>query len=270
VRILLHLSDLHFGRIDEAILPPLVEFAHRLAPDVVVVSGDLTQRARSEQFRQARVFLDRLPAPQVVVPGNHDVPLYNLAARFLHPLAKFRRHISPDLEPAYVDAEVAVLGVNSARSLTFQGGRVNQKQIEHLRARLCALDDHVTKVVVSHHPFDLPETHGRHDLIGRAPLAMRMFASCGADLLLAGHVHLSSSGSTAARYRLGAYSALVVQAGTATSTRSRGEANSFNVIRIQSNRIAIERMVWQPQARLFQAAPPERFQRLGNEWSRLA
>ena len=117
MRTLVHLSDLHFGRVDAALLAPLRALVERLEPDVVVVSGDLTQRARSGQFQQARVFLDSLPGPQIVVPGNHDVPLYNVFSRFLTPLVKYRRHVTDDLSPEYVDEEIAVLGINTARSL---------------------------------------------------------------------------------------------------------------------------------------------------------
>ena len=116
MRTLVHLSDLHFGRVDPALLSPLRALVEHLEPDVVVVSGDLTQRARSAQFQQARVFLDSLPGPQIVVPGNHDVPLYNVFSRFLTPLVKYRRHVTDDLSPEYVDEEIAVLGINTARS----------------------------------------------------------------------------------------------------------------------------------------------------------
>ena len=109
MRTLVHLSDLHFGRIDHAILRPLIETVQGLKPDLVAVSGDLTQRARSTQFREARAFLDALPGPQIVVPGNHDVPLYNLFARFLRPLSKYQRYITDDLEPFYADAQIAIL-----------------------------------------------------------------------------------------------------------------------------------------------------------------
>ena len=109
MRTIVHLSDLHFGRVNEALLTPLVEAVRALAPDVVVVSGDLTQRARAAEFQQAQEFLSRLPGPQIVVPGNHDVPLYNIAHRLLRPLDKFRRYIEPSLSPTYIDNEMAVL-----------------------------------------------------------------------------------------------------------------------------------------------------------------
>ncbi|MEJ7616545.1 MAG: metallophosphoesterase [Pyrinomonadaceae bacterium] len=100
MRTLIHLSDVHFGRVDYSLIDPLVKFVNELRPHVVVVSGDLTQRARAAQFKEARAFLDRLPKPQVVVPGNHDVPLYNVFARFLKPLDNYRRYISDDLLPS--------------------------------------------------------------------------------------------------------------------------------------------------------------------------
>jgi 3',5'-cyclic AMP phosphodiesterase CpdA len=262
-----HLSDLHFGRIDAALLQPLTDRIRRIAPDLVVISGDLTQRARGAQFRQARAFLDSLPFARVVVPGNHDVPLHNLAARMLRPLAKYRRYISADLEPCFVDAEIAVLGVNSARSLAFKNGRINAVQLARVRERLLRLPARVTKAVVTHHPLDLPPGHSGRDLVGRARLAMTTFAACGVDLLLAGHLHLGHAGSTAARYEIDGHAAVVVQAGTATSTRGRGEANSFNVIRIERPEIEIERWIWDAAAGTFAASTPQRFGLSGRAWS---
>jgi 3',5'-cyclic AMP phosphodiesterase CpdA len=156
MKTLVHLSDVHFGRTDEAVVAALIPLVHSLGPDLVVVSGDLTQRARPHEFRAARRFLDQLPGPQIVVPGNHDVPLYNVYQRFVQPLAKYRRFISADLEPYYVDGEIAVVGLNTARSLTFKGGRISEQQMERLRERLQPLDESLTKIVVTHHPFELP------------------------------------------------------------------------------------------------------------------
>lgn len=270
MRKLVHLSDLHFGRVDYGVVEPLIETVNEMKPDVVAVSGDLTQRARSHQFVEARKFLDALPTPQIIVPGNHDVPLYNFVARFTQPLMKYRRHITDDLEPFHADDEVAILGINTARSLTTKYGRINERQIEAIRARMCSFGDEMTKIIVTHHPFDLPEGHDSRELVGRAELAMQALASCGADVLLAGHLHIGHTGHTAARYKIEGHSALVISAGTATSTRSRGEPNSFNLIRIQHPYIKVERLTWQAEAKRFAPSSSENFEHTKDGWKRLS
>jgi 3',5'-cyclic AMP phosphodiesterase CpdA len=221
LRTLAHLSDLHFGRIDAAALGPLRARLKALAPDLVVVSGDLTQRARAEQFRQARAYLDTLPKPQLVVPGNHDVPLYNVFQRFFRPLEKFRRLVSDDPEPAFIDEEIAVLGVNTARSFVFKGGRVSEAQLARVRGRIDHLDQALTRILVTHHPFDL-SGNGR-----------------GADVLLSGHLHASLAEPS----RRAGRPAVMVQAGTATSNRTRGTPNSFNLLRVKPGRIEVDQYV---------------------------
>ena len=269
MRTLIHLSDLHFGRVEPGLLEPLIAAIAEARPDLVVVSGDLTQRAKTAEFEEAARFLRRLPAPQIVVPGNHDVPLYNLVARMFRPLHKFRAHITGDLSPVFVDDEIAVLGINTARSMVIKNGRINQEQIGEVERRLCAMPDTVTKVIVTHHPFDLPAGSDRDDLVGRAAKAMQTFAQCGADLLLAGHFHTSHAGSTAQRYRIVGHAALVVQAGTATSTRGRGEANSFNLLRIEHPQVVVERHEWRSASRQFGLAGSDRFKTVGREWRRI-
>jgi 3',5'-cyclic AMP phosphodiesterase CpdA len=270
MRTLVHLSDLHFGRVDEALLEPLRECVAAVDPHLVVISGDLTQRARPEQFEQARQFLDTLPGPQLVVPGNHDVPLHNVFKRFVNPLKNYKRHISGDLEPFYSDDEIAVAGVNTARSFTIKDGRINQEQVALLLERFNALDDHITKIVVTHHPFDLPAHRDDDDLVRRASMAMRAFAACGADILLSGHMHLRHAGSTAARYSLGGYAALTIQAGTATSTRERGEANSFNTIYVDGDEVRLQVHAWQPEARVFRVQSHTTFVREEEGWREAA
>ena len=267
MRTLVHLSDLHFGRVNEALLEPLRELVHRLAPDVVVVSGDLTQRAKSEQFEAAKAWLDTLPGPQIIVPGNHDISLYNVFRRFLQPLTRYQRYITDDLDPVYRDEEIAVLGVNTARSLTFKDGRVNKEQIAQIRAKLADLPEDITRIIVTHHPFDLPLNCDEDELVDRAPMAMRAFAESGVDLLLAGHLHTSHAGSTADRYHFSEFAALVVQAGTATSTRERGEVNSFNLLRVERDRIEVDRYGWDALSGQFSLVQTEPFLRSGNVWA---
>ena len=269
MRSIVHLSDIHFGRVNDQVIAPLIESITRINPDLVAVSGDLTQRARSHQFKEAREFLDRLPKPQIVVPGNHDVPLHNVFARFMQPLRKYRRYITNDLRPFYHDEEIAVLGVNTARSLTIKGGRINEAQVGWMRDRLCAADPGAIRVVVTHHPFDLPQGHDERALVGRARMAMEQLASCGADLFLAGHLHVSQTTHSATRYKIKGHSALLVQAGTAASTRGRGEENSFNVLRLDRPHIAVERFEWQPERAEFSLMTTERFRHTPDGWIRI-
>ncbi len=266
MRTIAHLSDIHFGSVDVSIVEPLITTLHDLQPDLVAVSGDLTQRARSSEFIDARAFLDRLRTPQIIVPGNHDIPLYNVFRRFVEPLKKYRRYITDDLLPFFADDEMAVIGINTARSSTFKGGRINAEQIESIRKKLCSVENHIIKVIVTHHPFDLPEGNLESDIVGRAPLAMKMLATCGADIFLAGHMHTTHTGHTATRYKIEGHSALVVQAGTATSTRHRGETNSFNLIHIDGTNIKIERLVWQAEKLQFAGTASEGFYRDGAIW----
>ncbi len=268
MRTIVHLSDLHFGRVNPLLLDPLLKVVREVAPDVVAISGDLTQRARSYQFQEARSFLDALPKPQIVVPGNHDIPLHNLFARFFEPLTKYKRYITDDLQPVYEDEEVAVAGVNTARSLVFKGGRINETQVGRLRDKFCSLRDEVVKVVVTHHPFDLPEGHDERDLVGRAKMAMTGLAECGADLFLAGHLHISHTGHTK-RYKIEGHSALVVQAGTATSTRERGEVNSFNLLRIAFPTISVEKFAWNVSTKSFAVSTVEQFKHTADGWIRV-
>ena len=268
MRTIVHLSDMHFGRVDETLLLPLRETLLALEPSVVVISGDLTQRARASQFREAREYLDTLPKPQIVVPGNHDVPLYNVFMRFLAPLKNYRRYISEDLEPTLIDEEIAIVGINTARSLTFKGGRINESQVERIRGKLCALDDRITKIVVTHHPFDQPPEWDKDHIVGRAPMAMQVLSRCGADILMAGHAHMSHAGQTTERYTIEGFDALVVQAGTATSTRARGEPNSFNVLRVDGDEVGVELHRWNAVTHRFDVFRNELFEFSPGGWVR--
>lgn len=268
LRTIAHISDLHFGRLNAATLPALAASILAAKPDVVVVSGDLTQRARGHQFADARRFLDTLPRPQIVVPGNHDVPLYNVFARWLSPLTKYRRYLGGDIEPFFADDEIAVLGINTARSLTFKNGRINMEQVTRSCARLQASAHGATRVLVAHHPFDTLETKDAHNIVGRADMAMAEFARCQIDMILTGHLHASGVSDSTMRYKIPGYSALFVQAGTATSSRQRGEVNSWNLIRIERPRIAVDRLHWDSQRNDFQVSNTEHFQLGSAGWSR--
>ncbi|MFL6467522.1 MAG: metallophosphoesterase family protein [Pyrinomonadaceae bacterium] len=270
MRRIVHLSDIHFGRTDCVVVERLAETIRKLEPNVVVVSGDLTQRARRKQFAEAQAFLGRLPRPQIVVPGNHDVPLYNVLKRFFEPLGNYKEYITADLAPFYSDAEIAVIGINTARSLTFKSGRVNNEQIDQIRLRLDHLNEDVMKMVVTHHPFDLPDGYDDDAIVGRAREMMPKIAECGADVFLSGHLHVSSVTNSAHRYRLdNGRAALVIQAGTAASTRGRGEANSFNLIEAERPFLTVKRFECNVPANGFALATSEKFTQTERGWARM-
>jgi len=271
-RTIVHLSDLHFGRIDDAIPPALLRAVAELAPDLVVVSGDLTQRARVKEFRAAADFLAALPAPLLIVPGNHDVPLYNLVRRWLSPLDRFRRYVTSDLAPFYEDSEIAVLGVNTARALTFKDGRINQGQIAAAMQRFVHCGKDVTRIVVTHHAFDTPDPvpgiRAIHKVVGRATMAMAGLMRAGVDMILSGHLHSSGVGETTKRYPAPGRAILLIRAGTATSTRRRGEVNAFNVVRVAGLAVTVACLAWRPDEGRFATASTERFNRTEVGWAR--
>jgi 3',5'-cyclic AMP phosphodiesterase CpdA len=254
------------GRLDPGVLAPLVTTVRRAGPDLVVVSGDFTQRATVGQFREARAFLDALEARTLCIPGNHDVPLWNVAARFLTPLERYKHYITADLSPEYRDDEVMVVGVNTARSFTWGEGRINLTEVDALLARLSTAAPDATRIVVTHHPFDLPPGVHEKRLLGRARAAMARLATAGADLFLSGHLHLSHVSHSAERYRIAGHSALIVQAGT-VSMRGRGEEPSFNILRLERGRLSLGRFLWDPLARRFEEAAFGVYRRGDNGWS---
>jgi 3',5'-cyclic AMP phosphodiesterase CpdA len=254
MRTVAHLSDLHFGRASPRLAQALMHRLRRLAPDVVAISGDLTQRARRRQFLQARAFIDALPAPHVVVPGNHDVPLYNVFARGLCPLAGFRRWISDDLQPSYADSEIVIAGINTTRSLTLKGGLVRERDVGNVCRRFSNAPAGAVKIVVAHHPFD----EGRY---------VEKLTRCGTDVFLTGHLHVSYAGGTATRYRAAGRSAIVVEAGTAISTRMRGELNGFTLLQVLPERIDVVPFQWRDTDGSFTEATHQAFTRVGDSWT---
>ncbi|WP_158043884.1 metallophosphoesterase family protein [Skermanella pratensis] len=270
MRRLAHISDLHFGRIDESVVEALLTDLAEVRPDLIVVSGDLTQRGHHDQFQAARAFLQRLESPYLVVPGNHDIPGINLLARFAAPLRRYRRYIERDLRPLHRDAEIAVLGLNTARPVglhwNWSHGRINAEQIAHARQVFDTVEPDVFKVVVTHHPFlpppDAPETR----LVGRASLALRTFEACGVDLLLAGHLHRGYHGDVRTHHTAVKRSILVAQASTATSTRLRNEPNAYNLIEVDGDRIGFGVRVWDGTG--FRHGAAGRFVRRHGHWER--
>ncbi len=240
MRTIAHLSDLHFGREDPAAVAALLADLEALRPSVVAVSGDLTQRARPSQFNAARAFLDRIPAPLVVVPGNHDVPLFDVVRRFTSPLGRYRRLVTAELAPVFADDELVVAGVSTARASTWKEGRVSLEQIEALRQELCGRrPGERVRVLVAHHPLGAPADLPLRRVAGRSSRALQALTACGLDIVLTGHLHRPSHGELDHATARLARSVLVVHAGSATSVRLRGDPNSYNWIQIADGRLEL-------------------------------
>ena len=244
---ILHLSDLHFGAHDERLVEALEGQANELKPDLVVISGDFTQRAKTEEFAEACRFLERLRdgGHEVLgVPGNHDVPLYDVLRRFLSPLTRYKRFIDDVLCPVHELRGAIVVGVNTARSLTFKDGRINAEQVEFIRDTFARADSESVRVLVTHHPlFALPVGDELQSAIGRQEMALDAIEAAGVDVLLAGHNHQASANS-ARDLVTRAGGALVVQAGTATSNRVRGQEQSFNLLDLSAERAVLTVYSW--------------------------
>ena len=264
---LVHLSDLHFGAHDEELVAAVEKSVDALKPDLVVVSGDFTQRARTEQFEEACRFLERLRegGHEVLgVPGNHDVPLYDVLRRFLSPLTRYRRFIDETLCPFVEFPGVAVLGINTARSLTFKDGRISKEQVEFIRETFSRTDPDATRVLVTHHPmFAVPVGEEVERAVGRQELALDAIEDAGVDLLLAGHAHHAST-HDASELVTRSGGALVVQAGTATSTRTREQKQSFNTIDIDGGKVTVTVNAWEGDG--FKPADAQPYQYQEGRW----
>ena len=246
---LIHLSDLHFGAHDPVLVTAVERRIDEEKPDLVVISGDFTQRARIEQFKEAGAFLMRIRDAGhevLAVPGNHDVPLYDVLRRFLSPLTRYRRFIDDSLCPFIVIPGAAVLGINTARSLTFKNGHVSHEQMQFIRETFAKSNANQPRILVTHHPlFALPVGDGPElgHVMDDQEYALDAIADAGVDLLLAGHNHRASA-NDAASLATGAGKALVIQAGTATSTRTRDELQSFNEIEIDASGVRVTIQRW--------------------------
>jgi 3',5'-cyclic AMP phosphodiesterase CpdA len=259
------LSDLHFGRHDELAAKLLVADLSRARPDVVVVTGDLTQRARHRQFAAARAFLERLPRPVIVIPGNHDVPLYDVVERFVGRLARYRRYICAELQPFFADDEIALLGLNTARSAAFSNGRISYRQAAAIKSVFAEVPTNRLRILAIHHPLAVPVAAGDLRPVGRAAMARKALTEAGVRLVLSGHYHHAFSGDLPGGDLVSDRSILFVQAGTAISTRLRGEPNSYNLLHLEPN--AVTCTVRSFGGKDFEDSETARYALIGERWS---
>ncbi|MEL0169303.1 MAG: metallophosphoesterase [Pseudomonadaceae bacterium] len=226
---LLHLSDPHFGTERPEVVEALLRFAADQRPDLALLTGDITQRATRQQFRQARDFADQLPCPTLSVPGNHDLPLFNLPRRLLAPYAHYLDYFSNELEPLYETRDLLIVGVNSTAPGRHKNGELKTEQVTRVSALLRQADSQQLRIVMQHHPVHAIEPSDRANLLIGHETVVPQWVDAGLDLLLAGHIHLPYvrplAGATRSRQ------AWTAQAGTALSSRVRGDIpNSVNLI----------------------------------------
>jgi 3',5'-cyclic AMP phosphodiesterase CpdA len=265
---ILHLSDLHVGPpFLPAVAESLARQAHEIKPDLLVISGDFVQRAdHMEQWRAARELRAALPTPQLVVAGNHDVPLYNAHLRLLNPLGRYRRHICDDLNPVFERPGLVVVGVCTAHGLTMDGGRISRRQSARLRAALGRHPAETAKVVVWHHPVVNPPGLHKNRAMPGASAAIRLLDEVDAELLLCGHIHVSYIGNTLDVQGGLRQGTIICQSGTSTSRRGFGREhgkNSCNLIEIDDRVIRISQLLYLEDARRFVPFAEHSFPRRG-------
>ncbi|MDP9164158.1 MAG: metallophosphoesterase [Pseudomonadota bacterium] len=264
---ILHLSDLHFGAHLPKLVDAVVERAAIERPDLIVISGDFTQRAKTAEYEEAEEFLDRLREgghEVLAVPGNHDIPLYDVLRRFLSPLTRYKKYINEELCPFTELDGVSILGINTARSATFKDGSISHEQIRFITETFADTDPGNVRILVTHHPlFALPVGDGELGApVDHQQDALAAIAEAGVDLLLAGHNHRASN--EASELVKGSGRALVIQAGTATSSRVRGENQSFNLLTVDARGVTVTVESWSEDH--FERADSAHFKRSGDHW----
>lgn len=228
---IIHLSDPHFGTVPPDLPGALAATLATLAPDAVILSGDLTQRARPAQFAAARRFVESCPRPLLAIPGNHDIPLFNLPLRLLAPWRNWTRHLCLPLEGEITTPRALIAGINTANPHVWKDGLIRPAQLERLAALFARAGDR-RRIVALHHPPEPP--NGEAPSLSGADRAVAAFARMGVDMVLSGHLHFTHIAPLTA-----APTILSVQAGTCLSSRTRNDGNAFSMIDLTDEGAAI-------------------------------
>lgn len=262
MRRIAHISDLHFGRTEAAVIEALKVELIETKPDLIIISGDFTMRSRIREWEESRDFVQGLKSPWFAIPGNHDIPYSDVWERLFDPFKRFRTYISPETDPVWQDDEIIVVGLNSARrfsaELNWSYGRIAHWQMRRAERLLKEAPPQLTRIIVTHHPLLAPLPSPKTRLVGRVEDALACFRALDVRLALAGHLHLGYSrflepvveegavvGAQAkAPERAATRRMLVAQAGSATSTRLRGEPNAYNRITVDGDLVSVEARLW--------------------------
>jgi 3',5'-cyclic AMP phosphodiesterase CpdA len=256
---ILHLSDLHFGAVDQRLVEPVLRLAADLEPEATVISGDLTQRARTDQFQAARQFIDRLPGSMLVVPGNHDVPLWNLPLRLVSPLLRFRRDFAEETEPGIILPDAVVQGVNTANPYVWKAGRLTAASLDRLRSAFVSAPKHAARVAVMHHA-PVPAADGTPADMAEPQAVLAALADTGTDIVLSGHTHMPQSIPGGSESGI-----LFLQTGTTISTRLKTGANDFSLIDIRQGQVLVRSWIAR-RDESFVEAPPVLFNKTVGGW----
>ena len=259
---ILHLSDVHFGTVDARLVDPFLDLAHRLNPDLCVVSGDLTQRAGAGQFRAARDFVGRLPGPVLIVPGNHDMPLHNLAIRLLAPFSGYRRVFGAEIEPQVDLPDAVVQGLNTANPFVWKSGRLRPASVWRLTDAFAKAPPGRWRVVVVHHA-PVPAADGTPADIADPAGTLAVLARAGADIVLSGHTHMPHAG-----FAETAAGVLFLQVGTALSTRLKTGTNDAALVTLQPGKVTVESWLSPPGSAAFMPGPTQTHARPGAAWQK--
>jgi len=250
LRQILHVSDIHFGPyFENAVADGVLDLIERRRPDLVVISGDLTQRAKPRQFRDARAWVDRLPVPSIAVPGNHDVPMYRalFLERLVSPYGAYRRHFADNMEPEWEDDELVVVGVNTAHNWTIKDGRLTRGQLERLATRFAAVPPGKARIVVAHHQLTPPPRFDSRTVLRNARRAVELFARLDVELVLSGHLHQTWVDASESYYPSERRPFWILYSGTTTSRRGRGcEEGRFsaNWIDVDDDTWTFSHLLW--------------------------
>jgi 3',5'-cyclic AMP phosphodiesterase CpdA len=266
---ILQISDLHFGppyvkKVGEAAL----RMAFELHPDAIIINGDLTQRAKREQFEAAKKYLGRLPQiPQLVIPGNHDVPLYRFLERMLDPHRLYREIIAQELNPVLKIDGAVIVGLDSTAPRTaISNGHIFKWQLDHCERALRETPSGIARIVVAHHHFAPAPDHLRDRSMPNAKRAIERFVDLNVDMILGGHLHRAYIGNSLDFYP-GAHrdrGIIIAQCGTTTSRRGRGreqEKNSLNQIEVGQKTITIVHFMYFHESDSFEETSRHTFRR---------
>lgn len=255
MRQILHVSDVHFGPffVPEAAAAVRALIAAR-RPDLVILSGDLTQRAKPKQFREARDFVDAIPAPTLCVPGNHDVPMYRVWERVFAPYGAYRKHFAEEMEPVFEDDELLVVGINTAFNWTVKDGRFTRQALERVDRLFAAAPAHQTRLVVAHHHLVPPPRFATQRISCGAFEALRLFAHHRVELVFSGHLHQTWIGNSEEHFPGGERPVRLLHSGTTCSARGRGcerKLQTCNWVVLGDALVTIDNLLFVPAAGRF-------------------